>query len=97
MAVTSAARVTCVKSPEPIVLIPACIRYRLLSGTADKYHRNAAGISKNAGISQRVDHRITSVLRATAASSPSIRLAVISAHTPAREVQTSVRKIRLGQ
>src|ERR1700759_1258850 len=91
--ITSTSRVTCEKVPGPIVEIPSDSNARCDSGTMCRYHASDTGISRNDGTSHPVVHR-----RYPAFSVASlIRLPVISAHTPASVMHTSVRIIRLGQ
>ena len=60
--VTSAARVTCVKVPWPIVDTPISSRRQEKSGTRVRYQMNAIGIRTNDGTSHFTDQRTTVAL-----------------------------------
>src|ERR1700759_5142697 len=93
---TRAIRVTVENVPAPMVSIPKVSKARCDCGTMKRYHTSRNGVATNDGTSHLTLHFTRLVLRAGCLS-PLMRLEVINAQMPAREVQTPVRNRRLGQ
>src|SRR5581483_1927270 len=94
--ITSAARVTCVNMPDPMVETPKLKSARCDSGTDHRYQPSRKGMQTKEGSSHFALQRTSSVLSAGTAS-PSRRLVVTSAQIPANEAQTAILKNRLGK
>src|SRR5208282_6356601 len=96
MMMTSAMRVTVENVPELMVSMPRVRRARCEAGTMKRYHTSRNGVATKEGTSHLTLHLTMLVLRAGCLS-PSMRLEVMSAQTPASDVQTQTRSNRLGQ
>src|ERR1019366_2241536 len=91
-----AMRVTEENVPPAMVSIPRVSKARCDAGTMKRYHTSRKGVATNDGTSHLTLHCTMLVLSAGCLS-PSMRLEVMSAQTPASDVQTPVRSSRLGQ
>src|ERR1035438_3444774 len=96
MTMRRAILVTVEKVPELMVSMPRVSSARCDEGTMKRYHTSRNGVATKEGTSHLTLHLTMLALRAGSLS-PSRRLEVMSAHTPASEVQTPTRIKRLGQ
>ena len=87
MMMISAMRVTVENVPALMVSMPRVSRARCDSGTMRRYHTSRKGVATKDGTSHLTLHWTRLVLRAGSLS-PSMRLEVMRAQTPASEVQT---------
>ena len=95
MMMMRAMRVTVEKVPELMVSMPSVSNARCEAGTMKRYHTRGKAWRRKTGTSHATLH-LTMLVLSAGCLSPSMRLEVMRAQTPASEVQTPTRMQQAG-